>query len=49
MPVRNLYLNIGHAANSWAMAAGSARVIADLVSGHAPEIDIDGLTMSRFG
>jgi D-amino-acid dehydrogenase len=48
-PVRNLYLNIGHAGNSWATAAGAARVLADLISGQAPEIDIDGLTMSRFG
>ena len=48
-PVRNLYLNIGHATNSWAMAAGSGRILADLLSGRAPEIDIDGLTMSRFG
>lgn len=48
-PVRNLYLNIGHASNSWATAAGAARVLADMISGHTPEIDIDGLTMSRFG
>ena len=48
-PVRNLYLNIGHAANSWAMAAGSARVLADLIAGRMPDIDIDGLTMSRYG
>jgi D-amino-acid dehydrogenase len=48
-PVRNLYLNIGHAANSWAMAAGSGRILADLISGQAPDIDIDGLTLSRYG
>ena len=48
-PVRNLYLNIGHAVNGWAMAAGCGRVIADMLSGHGPAIDIDGLTMSRFG
>ncbi len=48
-PVRNLYLNLGHAANSWAMAAGAGRVLADLMSGRTPEIDLDGLTMSRYG
>ena len=48
-PVRNVYLNIGHGTNSWAMAAGSGRILADLISGRPPEIDIDGLTMSRFG
>jgi D-amino-acid dehydrogenase len=30
------------------MACGSARVLADLVSGRAPEIDLDGLTLARF-
>ena len=48
-PVANLYLNIGHGANSWAMAPGCARVVADLLSGRATDIDTDGLTMSRYG
>jgi D-amino-acid dehydrogenase len=48
-PVRNLYVNIGHGANGWAMAAGSGRVLADLISGRIPDIDLDGLTMSRYG
>lgn len=48
-PVRNLYVNIGHAENAWSMAAGAARVVADLVSGRAPEIDLHGLTVSRYG
>lgn len=48
-PVANLYLNIGHGANSWAMAPGCARVLADLLSGRATDIDTDGLTMSRYG
>ncbi|MBC7414810.1 MAG: FAD-dependent oxidoreductase [Herminiimonas sp.] len=48
-PVRNLYLNIGHAAHGWAMAAGAGRAMADLVSGRMPEIDLDGLTHSRYG
>ena len=30
------------------MAAGTGRVIADLVSGSKPEIDLDGLTMDRY-
>ena len=48
-PVRNLYLNIGHATHGWAMAAGCGRAIADLMSGRLPEIDLDGLTLSRYG
>lgn len=48
-PVRNVYLNIGHGSTGWAMAAGSGKVVADIVSGYAPEIDMDGLTVSRYG
>jgi D-amino-acid dehydrogenase len=45
----NLFLNTGHGTLGWTMACGSARVIADLVSGRAPEIDMDGLGLERFG
>jgi D-amino-acid dehydrogenase len=37
--VPGLWLNIGHGDGGWAMACGSARIVADLVLGHAPEID----------
>jgi D-amino-acid dehydrogenase len=30
------------------MAAGTGRVIADLVSGRAPDIDTSGLSMARY-
>lgn len=46
--VRNVYVNIGHGSTGWAMAAGSARVLADIVSGRTPDIDLDGLTPLRF-
>jgi D-amino-acid dehydrogenase len=45
---RNLYLNTGHGTLGWTMACGSARVLADVVSGRTPEIDLDGLTLERF-
>ena len=48
-PIRNLYVNIGHGACGWAMAAGCGRILADVISGRAPEIDMDGLTLSRYG
>lgn len=48
-PVPNVYVNIGHGSSGWAMAAGSGKVVADVVSGSAPEIDIDGLTLTRYG
>jgi glycine/D-amino acid oxidase-like deaminating enzyme len=31
------------------MACGSARIVADLASGRALEIDLEGLTLARFG
>ncbi|MBL8362024.1 MAG: D-amino acid dehydrogenase [Rubrivivax sp.] len=48
-PIPNLYLSTGHGTLGWTMAAGSGRVIADLISGRTPEIPIDGLTMARYG
>lgn len=35
--IANLYLNTGHGALGWTMAAGSGRAIADLISGNKPE------------
>jgi len=48
-PIRNVYVNIGHGSCGWAMAAGCGKALADIISGHAPDIDIDGLTMARYG
>jgi D-amino-acid dehydrogenase len=48
-PIANLLLATGHGTLGWTMAAGTGRVIADLVSGRKPEIDIEGLTMARYG
>lgn len=47
-PIGNLLLATGHGTLGWTMAAGTGRVIADLVSGRAPEIDMAGLGMSRY-
>ena len=47
-PVSNLYLNIGHGSTGWAMACGAARVVADIVTGRQPQIDLDGLTIARY-
>jgi D-amino-acid dehydrogenase len=48
-PFENLFLNTGHGTLGWTMACGSGRVIADLISGRAPEIDMEGLGLERFG
>jgi D-amino-acid dehydrogenase len=45
----NVFINAGHGAGSWALAAGSGKLVADIVSGRRPEIDTDGLTLTRYG
>jgi len=44
----NLYLNTGHGTLGWTMAAGSGKVLADLVSGRAADIDTSDLGLSRY-
>ena len=44
----NLFLNAGHGTLGWTMSCGSGRVIADLVSGAAPEIEIADLGLARY-
>ncbi len=48
-PVQNLLLATGHGTLGWTMACGTGRVIADLVSGKTPDIDVSGLAMARYG
>ncbi len=48
-PVANLYLATGHGTLGWTMAAGTGRVIADLVAGRRPDIDVSALGLSRYG
>ncbi|WP_428032392.1 D-amino acid dehydrogenase [Ancylobacter sp.] len=45
----NLFLNGGHGTLGWTMSCGSARVLADLMSGRAPEIESADLALSRYG
>jgi D-amino-acid dehydrogenase len=45
---KNLYLNTGHGTLGWTMACGSGQLLADLISGRAPQIDLEGLTLARF-
>ncbi len=44
----NLHLNTGHGTLGWTMACGSGRVLADLMSGRKPEIDVSELVVSRY-
>ncbi len=45
---KNLYLNTGHGTLGWTMACGSGKLLADIISGNAPDIDTDGLTIFRY-
>ncbi|MDO5706198.1 MAG: D-amino acid dehydrogenase [Paracoccus sp. (in: a-proteobacteria)] len=47
-PIGNLFLNTGHGTLGWTMAAGSGRVLADLISGRAPDIQTDDLGYARY-
>jgi D-amino-acid dehydrogenase len=47
--IQNLLLATGHGTLGWTMAAGTGRVIADLVSGKKPDIDVTGLNVARYG
>jgi D-amino-acid dehydrogenase len=44
----NLHLNTGHGTLGWTMACGSGRVLADLISGRKPDIDVSELSVSRY-
>ena len=45
----NLYLNTGHGTLGWTMACGSGRVMADMLVGRRPEVDVSGLSIERYG
>jgi D-amino-acid dehydrogenase len=46
--IPGLWLNLGHGASGWAMANGSARLLADLIGGKAPSIDPEGFGVERL-
>jgi len=43
-----IFTNLGHGSTGWAMAPGSGRIVADLVVGRKPAIDLEGLTVARY-
>ena len=47
-PIKGLYLNTGHGTLGWTMSAGSARIVADVIAGRAPEIDIADLGLGSL-
>ena len=45
--IPGLFLDTGHGSHGWMLAAGSGKVVADLISGRKLEIDLIGLTLAR--
>ena len=46
--IPGVWLNLGHGSSGWALSCGSARVVADLMAGRPPLIDLDGLGIERL-
>jgi len=44
----NFWLNTGHGTLGWTMSCGSARVLADLISGLKPDIETADLSIDRY-
>lgn len=47
-PIKGLYLNTGHGTLGWTMACGSGRLLADIISGRAPDIRCKDLSVYRY-
>jgi len=47
-PLENLYLNTGHGHLGWTLAAGSGKVVADLIAGAEPGILTNDFAPGRF-
>jgi D-amino-acid dehydrogenase len=45
--IANLFVNVGQGSNGWTQACGCGRVVADIISGRRPEIDLDGFGVER--
>nr|WP_323529281.1 D-amino acid dehydrogenase [Marinobacter bohaiensis] len=44
----NLYLNTGHGTFGWTLSAGSAELIAQVIDGETPSLDLDAFRPGRF-
>jgi D-amino-acid dehydrogenase len=45
---RNLFLDTGHGTLGWTLACGSGRLVADLATGHTPEVPLAEYGLERF-
>ncbi len=47
--VPGVWLNLGHGSSGWALSCGSARALADMVSGREAPVDMQALSLQRLG
>lgn len=47
-PVKNIYVNIGHGPTGWAMAAGSAKLLADIMSNAPADLNAGAYDFTRY-
>jgi D-amino-acid dehydrogenase len=47
-PLANLFVNTGHGHLGWTMAASSARLLTDLITGAKPILDPAPYALGRF-
>jgi D-amino-acid dehydrogenase len=47
-PAPGVWLNVGHGSSGWALACGSARLVADALAHRPPSVPIDGLGFERI-
>jgi D-amino-acid dehydrogenase len=47
-PIENLWVSTGHGHLGWTMAAGSGRLLSELISGDVPSVDPKPYAMTRF-
>jgi D-amino-acid dehydrogenase len=46
--IPGIWLNLGHGSSGWALACGSALVLAERLSGRVSPVDLKGLTLDRW-
>ena len=47
--IPGLWLNLGHGSSGWALSCGSARALADVMSGEKADVDMEGFGIERLG
>jgi D-amino-acid dehydrogenase len=45
--IAGLWLNLGHGFNGWTLSCGSARVLADLINGGTPSLDVGAVAIGH--